>query len=128
MFVNRNDLENNKASCAANGLGAKVIYFAIGGGIGAALALLFAPKPGRELRGDIADAASHGYDRARETVGRVKEQGEIFYETAREKGEEIYSAAFRGASDFKEELTEDAAVLGDMAERTAKRVVRAIKN
>lgn len=126
MFVNRKDIEGNEASCTANGLGAKVIYFAIGGGIGAALALLFAPKPGRELRGDIADAASNGY--RREPAGRVKEQGEIFYETAREKGEEIYSAAVRGASDIKEELTEDAAVLGDMAERTAKRVVRAIKN
>ena len=34
----------------------KLTYLLIGGGIGAIIALLFAPKSGVELRGDIADA------------------------------------------------------------------------
>jgi gas vesicle protein len=73
--MNGNNFENNRATCAANGFGTKLLYLAVGGGIGATLALLFAPKPGRELRADIADAATNGYDRVRETAGQVKEQG-----------------------------------------------------
>ena len=34
----------------------KLTYLLIGGGIGAVIALLFAPKSGQELRGDLADA------------------------------------------------------------------------
>ena len=41
----------------------KLTYLLIGGGIGAVLALLFAPKSGQELRGDIADATRKGIDR-----------------------------------------------------------------
>ena len=33
----------------------KLTYLLIGGGIGAVIALLFAPKSGTELRGDIAN-------------------------------------------------------------------------
>ena len=44
----------------------KLTYLLIGGGIGAVLALLFAPKSGQELRGDIADATRKGIDRSRE--------------------------------------------------------------
>ena len=34
----------------------RLTYLLIGGGIGAVIALLFAPKSGQELREDIADA------------------------------------------------------------------------
>ena len=47
--------------------GARLTYFAIGATIGAVVALLFAPKSGRELRQDVADATRKGVDRARET-------------------------------------------------------------
>ena len=39
--------------------------------IGAVLALLFAPKSGQELRGDIAVATRKGIDRTRETASQV---------------------------------------------------------
>lgn len=38
----------------------RLTHLLIGAGIGAILALLFTPKSGRELRGDIADAARTG--------------------------------------------------------------------
>ena len=49
-------------------VGTRICYLLIGGGIGAMLALLFAPKSGQELRGDIADVTRKGIDRTRETA------------------------------------------------------------
>jgi hypothetical protein len=43
-------------------------YLLIGGGIGAIIALLFAPKSGQELRSGLADAARRGLDKSRETA------------------------------------------------------------
>ncbi|NJM52639.1 MAG: YtxH domain-containing protein [Blastocatellia bacterium] len=43
----------------------KLTYLLIGGGIGAILALLFAPKSGQELREDIADATRKSLEKAR---------------------------------------------------------------
>ena len=51
--------------------GARIVYFAAGALIGAVAALLFAPKSGRELREDLADATRKGVDRARETGSQL---------------------------------------------------------
>jgi gas vesicle protein len=56
--------------------GSTVISFLAGGLVGAGLALLFAPKPGRELRKDIADIAAD----AREKAAAVVDQGKDLYE------------------------------------------------
>ena len=54
----------------------QVTCFLLGGAVGALAALLFAPKSGRELRGDIADATRQGVDRARDgTLFHGVEQG-----------------------------------------------------
>ena len=45
-----------------------LIYLLIGGGIGAILALLFAPKSGKDLRRDIADMSGRGLDRSEEKL------------------------------------------------------------
>jgi gas vesicle protein len=42
-----------------------ILTFALGVGVGAAAALLLAPKSGEELRGDIADGLSDGVDQVR---------------------------------------------------------------
>ena len=52
--------------------------FLLGGAVGALAALLFAPKSGRELRADIADATRKGVDGAREKAGE-------YYETSSER-------------------------------------------
>ena len=44
-----------------DGCAQKMLFLLIGGGIGATVALLFAPKSGTELRGDIADTAIKSY-------------------------------------------------------------------
>ena len=72
MFTN-NQIDNNGIrSSNTMGLGDKLIYLVLGGSIGAAIALLFAPKSGRELRQDIADAATRGYDQTVAAADRAK--------------------------------------------------------
>jgi gas vesicle protein len=71
----------------------RLTYLLIGGGIGAILALLFAPKSGQELRGDIADATRKGIDRSRETASQLGTRAGEYYEATRGRASELYSAA-----------------------------------
>jgi gas vesicle protein len=71
----------------------RLTYLLIGGGIGAILALLFAPKSGQELRGDIADATRKGIDRSRETASQLGNRAGEYYEATRGRASEIYTAA-----------------------------------
>ena len=78
----------------------KLTYLLIGGGIGAILALLFAPKSGEELRGDLADATRKGIDRSRETAGQISERAGEYYGTARERAGEYYEATRERAGEL----------------------------
>src|SRR5690349_12826643 len=71
----------------------KLTYLLIGGGIGAILALLFAPKSGHELRGDIADATRKGIDRSREAAQQLGERAGEYYEATRDRASELYTQA-----------------------------------
>jgi len=71
----------------------KLTYLLIGGGIGAILALLFAPKSGQELRGDIADATRKGIDRSREAAQQLSDRAGEYYEATRERASELYTQA-----------------------------------
>jgi gas vesicle protein len=70
--------------------GAFVIGLLAGTVLGAGLGMLFAPKPGNELRdqisgqaGSLANAASEGYRRASETAGDWVERGRDVYTQTR---------------------------------------------
>jgi gas vesicle protein len=76
--------------------------FLLGGAVGAIVALLLAPKSGRELRGDIADAARKGADAARERAGD-------YYETTRERATEFYSTAAERAGELAQTARQAAA-------------------
>jgi gas vesicle protein len=71
----------------------RLTYLLIGGGIGAILALLFAPKSGQELRGDLADATRKGIDRSREAAQQLGDRAGEYYEATRERASELYSTA-----------------------------------
>jgi gas vesicle protein len=89
----------------------KLSYLLIGGGIGAIIALLFAPKSGQELRGEIADATRKGIEKGRESAVLVGERAGDYYEVTRERASELYQAAQEKASEYKAkagELTEKA--------------------
>src|SRR6188768_1244301 len=82
----------------------KLTYLLIGGGIGAVIALLFAPKSGVELREDIADVTRKGIEKSKETAAQLQERAGEYYEVGRERageiGEKAKSAAARTANPF----------------------------
>ena len=99
----RNEYEKEETSATT-----KLTYLLIGGGIGAILALLFAPKSGEELRGDIADATRKGLEKGRETAAQLQEKAGEYYEVTREKAGEYYAAAQEKAGELKEKAGEIA--------------------
>lgn len=68
----------------------KLAFLIVGSGIGAALALLFAPKSGRELRGDIADATRKGVDKSRTSAGQLRERSTVYYQQAKGRATDVY--------------------------------------
>jgi len=76
--------EDDDRNSPRQNAGNKLVYLLIGGGIGAILALLFAPKSGQELRSDIADATRKGIDRSREAAAGSAARAGDYYESARE--------------------------------------------
>lgn len=84
---------NNSGTTYKNSNAAKNLsYLLIGGGIGATLALLFAPKSGSELREDISNVATDKLEKTRETVGQLRENVGNYYENVKEKAGNIYNA------------------------------------
>jgi gas vesicle protein len=71
----------------------KLTYLLIGGGIGAVIALLFAPKSGVELREDIADATRKGLEKSKEAAAQLQERAGEYYEVGRERASELYQTA-----------------------------------
>ena len=61
------------------------------------VALLIAPKSGRELRGDIADATRKGVDRARETGAQLGTKAGEYYDAASTRAGELAGAAREAA-------------------------------
>ena len=68
-------------------------FFLIGGGIGAAIALLFAPKSGADLRSDISEITKKGYDETLDLAHQLKEQSADVYQSLKEKTDKVYSLA-----------------------------------
>ncbi len=80
----------------------KLSYLLIGGGIGALLALLFAPKSGGELRGDIADVTRKGIEKGKETASLVGEKAGDYYEVTRERAGGYYQTGREKAGQLSE--------------------------
>ena len=87
----------------------KLTYLLIGGGIGAVLALLFAPKSGVELRGDIADATRKGIEKGKETAAHLQERAGEYYEVGRERASEYIHTAQEKAGELAEKARTAAA-------------------
>ena len=87
----------------------RLTYLLIGGGIGAILALLFAPKSGQELRGDIADATRKGIDRSREAAQQLGDRAGEYYEATRTRAGELYSQAAEKVGEVAQNAREAAA-------------------
>ncbi|HBE83769.1 MAG: YtxH domain-containing protein [Blastocatellia bacterium] len=93
----RHEYDREEASAVT-----KLTYLLIGGGIGAVIALLFAPKSGQELRGDIADATRKGLEKGKETAAHLQEVAGEYYEVSREKATEFVHTAQEKAEELGE--------------------------
>jgi len=107
--------ENDESSAAE-----KLTFLLIGAGIGATLALLFAPKTGRELRGDIADYTKRGIDVAGESARAIGARATDVYGTATEKVAGVYGTA-------REKVAQGAEVITDVAARQKEQIQAAIE-
>jgi len=92
----------------------------VGAGIGAVLALLFAPKSGRELRGDIADVTRRGLDAAGEGARTVGTRATELYDSGRERVSEAYGVA-------RDKVAQGAEVVSDLASRRKDQLAAAIE-
>ena len=97
---------------SGDSISTRLTYLLIGGGIGAILALLFAPKSGQELRGDIADATRKGIDRSREAAQQLGVRAGEYYEATRGRAAELYTQAADRVTEVAQSAREAAARQG----------------
>ena len=100
--------ENDKGGGMAKGM---MIGFLAGGALGAAIALLYAPKPGRKLRAEL-----------REKADNLIEDGEEYVVAVQEKAAEIVDDAKKGLSQlFTDTEKEVTRAVKSASSSTAKR-------
>ena len=114
-----------------SGAAEKLTFLLVGAGIGATLALLFAPKSGRELRGDIADYTKRGVDAAGEQARVLGGKASEMYGTAASKASEVYgTAAGRMTEAYgtaRERVVASAGSVSEVAARQKEQIAAAIE-
>src|SRR5437762_10092973 len=107
----------------SDNISTRLTYFLVGAGIGAVLALLFAPKSGEELRNDIADATRKGIDKSKEAAAQLGTKANEVYDATRAKATEMYDTARETAGEHYETTRARAADIYDTATTKAGEVV-----
>ncbi|UCF69320.1 MAG: YtxH domain-containing protein [Acidobacteriota bacterium] len=100
---------SDRESSAATVLGS----FLLGALVGAAVALLTAPKSGRETREDLSRWAQDATEKTREKLGHLQETAEHVRQAAAEKGERARELA----SEAGERVREFAGEAGERVRR-----------
>lgn len=108
---------------SGDNISTRLTYFLVGAGVGAVLALLFAPKSGEELRNDIADATRKGIDKSKEAAAQLGAKASEYYDTTRQRAGELYDTAKETAEEYYDATRERAAELYDTATTKAGEVV-----
>lgn len=109
---NTKQYDQSVSGITTGNVSSKLLFLLVGGGIGAAVALLFAPKPGVDLRTDISDLTKKGYNETLELAHQLKEQSAEVYHTLKEKTDKVYdlaAARFSRANGMLDDQVEMAA-------------------
>lgn len=111
--------------------GKGILYVLLGGGIGAILALLFAPKTGKEMRGEIGDAAQKGWDKTGEFAANIGDKAQTVYQDTKHKAGEFYDDAKlqinSATASISETVCEDAKAVEQKGEQILSSVIEAVK-
>jgi gas vesicle protein len=83
-----------------------LIGFLAGGTVGAIIALLTAPKSGKEFRGDIKQKSEEYYDDAEKYLADAKNKANELINDAKSKSQDILNAAGRVFKDAKAKTTD----------------------
>ena len=93
--------------------GEKLLYFIIGGFVGAVIGMLFAPKSGEETRAFLANRAKEGTDYLANQKQAMEERASAVIEQGKEllnrQRESIAAAIEAGKQAFKEERSKTEA-------------------
>jgi len=120
-------MAENEGSSAAE----KLTFLLIGAGIGATLALLFAPKSGRELREDIADYTKRGIDAAGEGARVIGERATELYGTAASRAADAYGTAANKVTEAygaaRDRVASSAESVSEAAARQKEQIAAAIE-
>lgn len=81
----------------------------IGALVGAAAALLFAPKPGRELRGDLSDKLAVVSDKTKEVCSTVGTKATEIAKTVSNKASDVMSTVSESRDQIMSTVKEAAA-------------------
>ncbi len=91
--------------------GSGFLWFLAGLGIGAAVGILYAPKPGDETRQRIREAAEDGRDSVKEHARQAREQAGSWADKGRDylnqQKDQIRSAYEAGRRAYREATSED---------------------
>lgn len=86
------------------------LWFLLGLGVGAAVGVLYAPRPGRETREALLKGAEEGRDKVMDRARQAREQANQWVEKGREilkhQKEQIRSAVDAGRQAYREATTE----------------------
>src|SRR4030066_1203663 len=82
-----------------------LIGFLAGGTVGAIIALLTAPKSGKELRGDIKQKSEEYFDEAEKYLADAKNKAGELINDAKSKSQDILNTAGRVFKDAKAKTT-----------------------
>jgi gas vesicle protein len=79
-----------------------VLPFAVGLGVGAAVALLFAPKAGEELRSDITEGVNDGVNQIRSTGKELKRKVQRLAGAAQDQVDRVQDAIEAGETAYSQ--------------------------
>ncbi|MEP6946144.1 MAG: YtxH domain-containing protein [Acidobacteriota bacterium] len=106
----------------------KLLYLLVGGGIGAIVALLFAPKQGSQLRGDIAKATRDGYDLTKVKASALKDQSAEVVQNLREKASAAYDYAAAKVSTASDTAADAVTSTGEKVKNAADGTAKDLDN
>jgi gas vesicle protein len=85
-----------------NGMPGTILAFAVGLGVGAAVALLFAPKAGEELLNDISEGVNDGVNQIRSTGKELKRKVQRLADTAQDQVDRVQDAIDAGENAYSQ--------------------------